>query len=362
MARNVIAESYGLRPQLLSAGRSTGGSPWSPGPGGVSARPSPSGWPARVRRWSSTTSTRSRPRPRASRSPTTAGRRRRSSGDVRRRRRATALVEAAAETYGGLDILVNNAGITRDGMVHRMTDDSGRPGRRRQPDAGRSISAGPPCPLLRRPAAARPTNRKVVNIASINGIYGVAGNANYSAAKAGSSGSPRRWPGSGVASTSTSTPSRPATSPAPGSPRRGATATSPASRPDDDRAHRGPDPDRPARRPRTTSPACIAFLVVARHRLRHRPGHRGARRPRDHHRGVKPRESHESTRSSRSRRRSACVEDGDVVALQNMATQAAPMAAGARAHPPGDARPRPGRARRRHRRRLAGGGRRASTA
>jgi 3-oxoacyl-[acyl-carrier protein] reductase len=90
---------------------------------------------------------------------------------------AAALVEAA----GDLDILVNNAGLTRDAWIHRMTD--------AQWDAVSGVVLGGSFNMCRsaarllRPAADH--HRKVVNIASIAGVYGAAGTTNYSAAKAG---------------------------------------------------------------------------------------------------------------------------------------------------------------------------------
>ena len=95
------------------------------------------------------------------------------------------MVAVAEDVFGGLDILVNNAGLTADGWVHRMTDETW--------SLAISVMLDGPFKLTR--AAARlmrvargetpPYNRKVINIASVNGLYGVAGNANYSAAKAG---------------------------------------------------------------------------------------------------------------------------------------------------------------------------------
>jgi 3-oxoacyl-[acyl-carrier protein] reductase len=106
-------------------------------------------------------------------------------GDVAAAGGADRLVADVLDAYGTLDVLVNNAGITRDAMVHRMTDD--------QWDAVLGVNltgAFRLCraayPVLRGDRDAPPTHhRKVVNIASINGIYGTVANANYSAAKAG---------------------------------------------------------------------------------------------------------------------------------------------------------------------------------
>jgi 3-oxoacyl-[acyl-carrier protein] reductase len=102
-------------------------------------------------------------------------------GSVADAEAAAAMVAAAEGHFGGLDILVNNAGLTRDAMVHRMSDEAW--------DAvidvvlrGAFHLCRAAAPLLRRDA---PHHRKVVNITSINGIYGTVANANYSAAKAG---------------------------------------------------------------------------------------------------------------------------------------------------------------------------------
>lgn len=96
---------------------------------------------------------------------------------------AAAMVEAARESFGGLDILVNNAGLTRDGMLHRMSDADWD----LVTDVilrGAFNLCRAAAPLLRGNRDAG-YHRKVVNITSINGIYGTVANANYSAAKAG---------------------------------------------------------------------------------------------------------------------------------------------------------------------------------
>ncbi len=96
---------------------------------------------------------------------------------------ATDAMVATAETaFGGLDILVNNAGLTRDAVIHRMTDAQWSS----VVDIvlrGSFFTCRSAARLLRRTGADH--NRKIVNIASIAGVYGAAGTANYSAAKAG---------------------------------------------------------------------------------------------------------------------------------------------------------------------------------
>jgi 3-oxoacyl-[acyl-carrier protein] reductase len=99
------------------------------------------------------------------------------------------LVETAVEAFGQLDIVVNNAGYTWDGPIHKMGDD--------QFQAMLDIHTVVPfrvlraaAPHLREPAKkerdeGREVFRKVVNVASISGTMGNAGQANYSAAKAG---------------------------------------------------------------------------------------------------------------------------------------------------------------------------------
>lgn len=93
-----------------------------------------------------------------------------------------AMVEVAERELGTLDIVVNNAGLTRDSTLHRMTDETWDlvldVVLRGTFNVCRSAAR-----LLRSKDAAH--NRKVVNISSINGVHGVAGNVNYSAAKAG---------------------------------------------------------------------------------------------------------------------------------------------------------------------------------
>jgi 3-oxoacyl-[acyl-carrier protein] reductase len=94
---------------------------------------------------------------------------------------AAAIVEAVAAVHGRLDVLVNNAGVTRDGAVHRMSDDDWR----LVHDVGlygAFAMTRAAAELLRAPAA---HHRKVVNMSSSVALHGAPGTANYSAAKAG---------------------------------------------------------------------------------------------------------------------------------------------------------------------------------
>jgi 3-oxoacyl-[acyl-carrier protein] reductase len=102
------------------------------------------------------------------------------------------LVEAAQEAFGTIDIVVNNAGYTWDGVIHRMTDE--------QFQAMLDIHTIVPFRVLRalapawREAAKQEMGegkeyfRKVINITSVSGTMGNAGQANYSSAKAGVTG------------------------------------------------------------------------------------------------------------------------------------------------------------------------------
>ena len=89
------------------------------------------------------------------------------------------MIESVADAHGRLDVLVNNAGITRDGLLLRMSDE----------DFDEVIRVNLRSIFVACRAAARPMMRgrygRIVNIGSITGINGNAGQANYAAAKAG---------------------------------------------------------------------------------------------------------------------------------------------------------------------------------
>jgi 3-oxoacyl-[acyl-carrier protein] reductase len=110
-------------------------------------------------------------------------------GDLTRPGAPEALVQTAIDAWGKIDIIVNNAGYTIDAPVHKLSDDAFQ----RMLDIHtivpfRVIRAA--APHLREPAKVereegREVFRKIVNVSSISGTMGNAGQANYASAKAG---------------------------------------------------------------------------------------------------------------------------------------------------------------------------------
>ena len=101
-------------------------------------------------------------------------------GDVGRREDADRLVDAAKQRFGRIDILVNNAGVTRDALLVRMKDE----------DWDRVLETNLRGAFLTTRAVTKvmirqKTGGRVINIASAAGAMGNAGQANYSASKAG---------------------------------------------------------------------------------------------------------------------------------------------------------------------------------
>ena len=100
-------------------------------------------------------------------------------GDVAETEQAAALARGAAEALGGLDILVNNAGVTRDGLLMRMSEDDWDAVHRTNLRGAFAVTKAALRPLLRSSAG------RVIMIASVVGVMGNAGQANYAASKAG---------------------------------------------------------------------------------------------------------------------------------------------------------------------------------
>ncbi len=101
------------------------------------------------------------------------------SGDLANADQAGAMIEAAMGHFGKIDVLVNNAGITRDTLIMRMSEE----------DWDDVLATNLKSVFLCSKAAIRPMLRqrsgRIINITSVVGLVGNAGQANYAAAKAG---------------------------------------------------------------------------------------------------------------------------------------------------------------------------------
>jgi 3-oxoacyl-[acyl-carrier protein] reductase len=99
--------------------------------------------------------------------------------DVSTAEGAKETIETATKELGRLDVLVNNAGITRDNLIMRMSEE----------DWDAVLTTNLKGAFLTSKAAVRPMLRqrsgRIINLTSVVGITGNAGQANYAAAKAG---------------------------------------------------------------------------------------------------------------------------------------------------------------------------------
>lgn len=90
-----------------------------------------------------------------------------------------ALVEAAVERFGRIDILVNNAGITRDGLLVRMSDEDWASVIQTNLSGAFYLSRTVGKLMMKQRSGS------IINMASVVGVMGNAGQVNYAAAKAG---------------------------------------------------------------------------------------------------------------------------------------------------------------------------------
>ncbi len=99
--------------------------------------------------------------------------------DVSKEESVVAGIAEAAKTFGSLDIVVNNAGVTRDGLLVRMSESDW--------DTVLDINLKGAFLVTREAAKLmmRARSGSIVNIASVVGLMGNAGQANYSASKGG---------------------------------------------------------------------------------------------------------------------------------------------------------------------------------
>ena len=89
------------------------------------------------------------------------------------------VVTEAHKEFGSIDILVNNAGITKDGLMMRMTE--------QQWDAVIAVNLKSAFNFINAtlPIMMRQRSGSIINMASVVGVHGNAGQANYAASKAG---------------------------------------------------------------------------------------------------------------------------------------------------------------------------------
>ncbi len=99
--------------------------------------------------------------------------------DITQTEKFTEVLESLASEHDGIGILVNNAGITRDNLLIRMTDD--------EFDKVLAVNLRAAFVATRAAAKSMMRNRfgRIINISSVSGVIGNAGQANYSTSKAG---------------------------------------------------------------------------------------------------------------------------------------------------------------------------------
>lgn len=89
------------------------------------------------------------------------------------------MVKAVKERFGSIDVLVNNAGITKDGLLARMSEE--------QFDIVTNVNYKSVFNMTRHVSGVMIKQRsgRIINVASVAGLYGNAGQFNYSASKSG---------------------------------------------------------------------------------------------------------------------------------------------------------------------------------
>lgn len=100
-------------------------------------------------------------------------------GDVSQQNDTDALIQCAADNFGTIDVIVNNAGITRDNLLLRMSESEW--------DSVLSVNLKGAFNVIHSATKRLMKQRSgvIVNMASVSGVAGNAGQANYSASKAG---------------------------------------------------------------------------------------------------------------------------------------------------------------------------------
>ncbi|KAL6899878.1 hypothetical protein ACP4OV_006536 [Aristida adscensionis] len=100
-------------------------------------------------------------------------------GDVSKEADVESMIKAAVDAWGTIDVLVNNAGITRDTLLMRMKKSQW------QDVIDLNLTAVFLCTQAATKVMMKKKKGRIINIASVVGLTGNAGQANYAAAKAG---------------------------------------------------------------------------------------------------------------------------------------------------------------------------------
>ncbi|KAL6634290.1 hypothetical protein ACP70R_026961 [Stipagrostis hirtigluma subsp. patula] len=100
-------------------------------------------------------------------------------GDVSKEADVDSMIKAAVDTWGTIDVLVNNAGITRDTLLMRMKKSQW------QDVIDLNLTGVFLCTQAATKVMMKKKKGRIINIASVVGLTGNAGQANYAAAKAG---------------------------------------------------------------------------------------------------------------------------------------------------------------------------------
>uniref|UniRef100_A0A803MI79 3-oxoacyl-[acyl-carrier-protein] reductase n=1 Tax=Chenopodium quinoa TaxID=63459 RepID=A0A803MI79_CHEQI len=100
-------------------------------------------------------------------------------GDVSKEEDVESMIKTAVDAWGTVDVLVNNAGITRDGLLMRMKKSQW------QDVIDLNLTGVFLCTQAASKVMMKKRKGRIINVASVVGLMGNAGQANYSAAKAG---------------------------------------------------------------------------------------------------------------------------------------------------------------------------------
>lgn len=100
-------------------------------------------------------------------------------GDVSKPEDTDALIDFAKSEFGSVDVIVNNAGITRDNLIMRMSEADW--------DTVLTVNLKGAFNVIKSATRTLMKQRQgvIINMASVSGVMGIAGQANYSASKAG---------------------------------------------------------------------------------------------------------------------------------------------------------------------------------